>query len=83
MTSDPVLLEEPNDLRWPWQARVRLHLLVPDLKLAPDLRRAGIDTYSVRSKSHIKLTKSQYRKAVSGLAEAASLDGERYAALAG
>lgn len=77
-----MLLEEPDDPRWPWEAQVALHLLVPDLKRAPHLKRADIDTYSVRSKSHIRLNEGQYRDAVAGLAEAAGFDGQRYAALA-
>jgi hypothetical protein len=69
--------------RWPWEAKVDVFLLVPDLGFAPDVRRAGINTLSLRNKSHIRLTEKQYREAVAGLAEAAGLDGERYAALAG
>ena len=45
------------------------------------LARLDIDTLSVRRKSHIRLTPPQYRAGVAGLAEAAALEGERYAAL--
>jgi hypothetical protein len=68
---------------YPWKADVRVFLLVPNLEYAPDLRRAGINPLSVRNKSHIRITPQQYREAVAGLAEAASFDDERYAALAG
>jgi hypothetical protein len=68
--------------RWPWRADVRVFLLVPDLAYAPDLRRAGINPLSVRSKSHIRVTPHQYREAIAGLAETAGFDDERYAALA-
>jgi hypothetical protein len=80
LTTNPKRVHAPGYEDYPWVARVRLHLLVPDLALAPDFRRADIRSTSVRSKSHIRLTESQYRKGVAELARAASLRGERYAA---
>lgn len=81
--SDPVWQDAEGEQRWPWVAAVNVHLLVPDLEVAPHLTRAGIDTLSVRSKSHIRLTERQYRDAVGGLADAAGFTGEHFAALAG
>jgi hypothetical protein len=80
--TDPSRAHAKEDDRWPWRAEVHVFLLVPDLTLAPHLTRADINTFSVRSKSHIKLSEQQYRAAVGGLADAAGLSEERYAALA-
>lgn len=82
LVSDPKFTPHADYENYPWVAAVRPLLIVPDLTLAPDLRLAGIDSLSVRSKSHIRLTETQYREAIGRLAAAASLDGERYAALA-
>lgn len=81
LASDPVVDPAPGFEQWPWRADVRLFVLVPDLKRAPDLERVQVWTLSVRSKSHIRLSPRQYREAVAGLAEAAAVNGETYAAL--
>jgi hypothetical protein len=81
LTQDPTYSPTGNK-RWPWQADVEVFLLVPDLRYAPHVTRAGVETTSLRSKSHIRLDDHQYREGVAGLAEAAAFDDERYAALA-
>jgi len=68
--------------RWPWVVEHVPLLIVPRVGRGPRLARADIDTLSVRSKSHIAITPQQYRKGVAGLAEAAGLPGETFAALA-
>jgi hypothetical protein len=68
--------------RWPWVVDYDPLLIVPRVSRGPHLTRAGVATMSIRSHSHIVITAQQYRAGVAGLAEAAGLPGEPYAALA-
>lgn len=68
--------------RWPWVVTHVPLLIVPRISRGPHLTRAGVDTLSIRSHSHLRISPRQYREGVAGLAEAAGLPGEPYAALA-
>jgi hypothetical protein len=82
---DPEFVKEEGGFdgdRWPWVVEHVPLLIVPRVSRGPHLTRAGVDTLSIRSQSHISISATQYRAGVAGLAEAAGLPGEPYAALA-
>jgi hypothetical protein len=68
--------------RWPWVVEHVPLLVVPRVSRGPHLTRAGVDTLSIRSHSHLAISTQQYRNGIAGLAEAAGVTGEPYAALA-
>ncbi len=68
--------------RWPWVVEFTPLLIIPLAPQGPHVTRAGVDTLSMRSRSHLLISASQYRKGVAGLAEVAGLPNEPFAALA-
>ncbi len=68
--------------RWPWVVEHIPLLIVPRISRGPHLTRAGVGTLSIRSHSHVVISTQQYRSGVAGLAEAAGIAGEPFAALA-
>jgi hypothetical protein len=59
--------------RWPWVVEAEPLLLVPDLARAPFVGMALIDTLSVRSQSHIRISQEQYYHAVMAMTSVAML----------
>jgi len=82
---DPGFVTEVGNFdgeRWPWVVEHVPLLIVPRISRGPHLTRAGVDMLSIRSHSHLFISQQQYRSGVAGLAEAAGVAGEPYAALA-
>lgn len=59
--------------RWPYVVEVRPLLAVPDLEIAPYVGMAAVNTLSLRSKSHIKLTPEKYWHALMSIAGVAGI----------
>jgi EVE domain len=59
--------------RWTWVVKVQPLLVVPDLKFAPHVGMAAVNTLSLRNKSHIKLSPEQFWHALMSITGVAGI----------
>jgi hypothetical protein len=67
VTSDPFLIEEVGEERWPWRVQVRPLLIVPDVRSGARLEDGSVRPASMKQRSHLRLTDQQYEGFIDGL----------------